>query len=172
MSALDPLLGGAQERAEHALTLRRTLRALGWAGLVGLVLVVGTVAATNRSLAGVGPVLGIWIVWFAVGAVVATLPVTVGALWALRRLPAGRWPRILVGGFAGLVFGLVSELLAVGASPWVLVRDEPGIGAMLLLWPAVAGAVAGWIVGPRPVAVAPGPGPDERAEDALLDGTD
>ena len=43
---------------------------------------------------------------------------------------------------------------------------------MLLLWPSVAGAVAGWIVGPRPVAAVPGPGPDERAEDALADRAD
>lgn len=169
---LDPLLGSAQERAEHALTLRRTLLAIGWASLVGLALVVGTVVATDRSLAGVGLTLGAWIVWLVVGAVVATLPVTVGALWALRRLPAGRWPRVVVGGSAGALFGLVAELLAVGLSPWALLRDELGFGAMLLLWPSVAGAVAGWIVGPRPVAAVPGPGPDERAEDALADRAD
>lgn len=169
MSTWDPLLGGAPERAEHALTLRRTLLAVGWAGAVGIVLILGTVAATNRSLSGAGEALALFSVWLVVGAVVAAVPVLVGALWALRHLPRGRAPRVVVGALSGFVFGLVAELLSVGMSPWAIVRDELGFAAMLLAWPVVAGAVAGWIVGPRPEATVAGPGRDEREEDALLD---
>jgi hypothetical protein len=168
----DSLFGVGRERAEHELTLRRTALAIGWAALVGTVLVVGTIAVTSRSLGGVGLVLVLLVMWLVVGAVVAGVPLLVAALWVLRRLPKGRWPRVVVGALAGLAFGLVAELLAAGMSPVALFRQELGFATMLLLSPLVAGAVAGAIVGPRPEAVVEGPGPDERAEDALLDGAD
>lgn len=169
MSVWDPLLGGAQERAEHALTLRRTLVAVGWACLVGVVMVLAAILWWNRSLAGAGEALVAWFAALFVGVAVPAIPVAALALWTLRHLPRSRAPRIVVGALTGLAFGLVEQLLFTGVAPWALARAEPDLAASLLLAPLVAGAVAGALVGPRPVARTPAPGRDERAEDALLD---
>ena len=166
----DPLLGDARERAEHALTLRRTAVGIGWAAGILVVLILGTIAVTDRS--GAGGTFALLVLSLLSAGVVAGVPVLVLALWLLRRLPRGRVPRIVVGGSAGLAIGLVEELVFTGMSPWAFVHDEPAFAAMVLLWPLVAGAVAGAIVGPRPPAIVPGAGPDERAEDALLGGAD
>jgi hypothetical protein len=167
VSLPDPLFGDESTRAGRALTLQRTLVAVGSAALVGLGLVLGTVAVTDRSDAAL--VVELLVIWLIIGAVVAAAPVTVAALWVLGRLPRGRWPRIVVGAAAGLLFGLIAELIAVGLSPAELVRTEPGFATMLLLWPLVAGAVGGAIVGPRPVTEAAGP---QHAGDAVLGGVD
>lgn len=172
MAMVDSLFGQGQERAEHELTLRRTALAIAWAAGLLFVLLVGTVAVTEGSLSGASGTLALMTASLLVGCVVAGLPVLLLALWLLRRLGRGRAARIVVGGLAGLAIGLVEELLMGGMSPWAFVHDEPGFATMVLLWPLVAGAIAGAIVGPRRAAVAEGPGPDEQAEDALLDGAD
>ena len=168
MSFTERLVGSGDERAQHELTLRRTLVAIGWGALASIVLVAAAVAVS----AGIGAAASGWtFAWVAlqyVGAVVLSPLLVIGALWVLRRSGSGRLPRILVGLAVGLVLGLVEQLLFTGMSPLELIRTEPDLAFLVLGVPPIAGAVAGALVGPRPaLPPASEPGPDERAEDSL-----
>lgn len=135
--------------AEHSLTLRRTLAAIGWAALVGFALVLGyglVLGAGGGSVSGAA----LWFVWTFVGAVLLGPLLVAAALWALRRAGPGRTPRVVAGVVLGLVVGLVEELLFTGMDPVALIRTEPEAAFLLFVVPVVSGTAAGALVGPRP----------------------
>lgn len=170
MSFTERLVGSGDERAEHDLTLRRTLVALGWAAALALVLVAVSLVAIDGTLGGLGFALAVLAMALVMGSAVVAVPLLVGSLWVLRRCRRGRAPRVVVGAAAGLVFGVAVQMLVTAMAPWTLAATQPGYALVLIGIPLIAGAGAGAIVGPRPPARLAPPGRDERAEDALLDG--
>lgn len=160
----------AAELAEHSLTLKRTLVAIGWGALVGLVLALGAVAVQSGVRSVTLEAALFYLVVMGVGAAVLAVPLAALALAALRRAGPGRWPRVVMGAVVGAVLGLAEQLLFTHMAPWDFVRTEWPLALLLYAVPVAAGAAGGALVGPRPAARPESPGPDERAEDALLGG--
>lgn len=170
MADWGSLLGNDElERAEHGLTLRRTLAAIGWAAAASVLLLAAFLAVTAGVGAAVTGWTFVWVAFQYVGALVLGPVLAAGALWVLRRSGRGRPPRVLVGAAAGLLVGFAEQLLFTGMSPVELVRTEPDTAFLLLGIPLLAGAAAGWLVGPRPDPKPATPSRDDLAEDSLLE---
>ncbi len=156
--------------AEHSLTLRRTLVAIAWGALVGLLLALGAVAVASAVRPVSLEAAAFYLVFMGVGAAVLAVPLAAPALAALRRTGPGRTPRVVTGTLVGAVLGLAEQLLFTHMAPWDFVRTEWPLALLLYVVPLTAGAVAGALVGPRPVDHRREPGPDGRGDDALLEG--
>jgi hypothetical protein len=151
------------ERAEHMLTLKRTLLAIAYTAGIGVGVVVVFVVGLSGLDESAATIPIYWLLPMFVSALIVGLPVAAGAFIVLRSLGSGRWTRVGVGAVSAMVVGLGAGIIF--SAEW----DSAAVLQYLVV-PAIAGACAGALVGPRRRAPPLVDGPDERAEDALPDG--